>query len=64
MFQADLLAEIRDRFAHVDRCPYQGKRIYFENAGGSLTLKSVLESTAKLQAIPDNYGRVNSPQWR
>ena len=60
MFQAQLLAEIRSRFAHVDQCPYQGKRIYFENAGGSLKLKSVLETTAQLQAIPDNYGRVNA----
>ncbi len=54
-----LIEEIRDRFAHVDQCPYQGPRIFFENAGGALTLKSVVERSAELAAIPDNQGRDN-----
>lgn len=54
-----LLTEIRDRFAHVDDCPFQGPRIFFENAGGALTLKSVVETSAKFAAIPDNQGRDN-----
>lgn len=54
-----LMDEIRHRFAHVDECPYQGKRVFFENAGGALTLKSVIEVTARLAAIPDNQGRDN-----
>ena len=58
-FDAQLLQEIRARFHHVERCPYQGPRIFFENAGGSLTLKSVVEVAAKLAAIPDNQGRDN-----
>lgn len=56
---AILLDAIRDRFAHVDTCPIQGPRIYFENGGGALTLKSVVETTAKFAAIPDNQGRDN-----
>ena len=59
MFSEALLGNIRDKFHHVDRCPYQGARIFFENAGGSLTLKSVVEVNAKLSAIPDNQGRDN-----
>ena len=55
-----LIAAIRERFAHVDSCPYQGPRIFFENAGGALTLKSVVETSAKYAAIPDNQGRDNS----
>ena len=55
----DLIAAIRDRFAHVDSCPFQGERIFFENAGGALTLKSVVETSAKFAAIPDNQGRDN-----
>ncbi len=55
----DLIAAIRDRFAHVDSCPFQGERIFFENAGGALTLKSVAETSAFFAAIPDNPGRVN-----
>lgn len=56
---AGLLDAIRDRFHHVDTCPYQGPRVFFENAGGALTLKSVVERSAELAAIPDNQGRDN-----
>ncbi len=59
MFDDALLAEIRGRFAHVDDCPFTGKRIFFENAGGALTLKSVVETSARFAAIPDNQGRDN-----
>jgi len=55
-----LMDSVRDKFAHVDNCPYQGKRIFFENAGGALTLKSVVDTTATFAAIPDNQGRANS----
>ncbi|MEJ1995357.1 MAG: aminotransferase class V-fold PLP-dependent enzyme [Limibacillus sp.] len=54
-----LLEEIRNRFAHVDTCPFQGPRIFFENAGGALTLKSAVETSAIFAAIPDNQGRDN-----
>lgn len=54
-----LIAAIRDRFAHVDSCPFQGERIFFENAGGALTLKKVAETSAFFAAIPDNPGRIN-----
>lgn len=54
-----LLAQIRDRFAHVDTCPFQGPRVFFENAGGALTLKSVVETSGVYAAIPDNQGRDN-----
>jgi selenocysteine lyase/cysteine desulfurase len=59
MFNESLLSEIRDRFHHVDNCPYQGSRVFFENAGGSLTLKSVVEVNTRLASIPDNQGRDN-----
>ncbi len=54
-----LLDEIRGRFAHVESCPFTGPRIFFENAGGALTLKSVVETSATFAAIPDNQGRDN-----
>lgn len=59
MFEDELLADVRGRFHHVDSCPYQGSRAFFENAGGSLTLRSVVERTAEVNAIPDNQGRDN-----
>ena len=54
-----LISAIRDRFAHVDSCPFQGPRVYFENGGGALTLKSVVETSAQYATIPDNQGRDN-----
>ncbi len=59
MFTPELLQQVRNRFAHVDSCPYQGKRIFFENAGGALTLNSVVQTSATMAAIPDNQGRDN-----
>ena len=59
-FSPKLLAEIRDQFAFVEECPFVGERIFFENAGGALTLKSVVETSAKFAAIPDNQGRANA----
>ncbi|MFW8634818.1 aminotransferase class V-fold PLP-dependent enzyme [Cribrihabitans pelagius] len=56
---APLLDTIREKFAHVSHCPEQGPRIFFENAGGALTLKSVAETSARYAGIPDNQGRAN-----
>ena len=53
------MQQIRERFCYVDHCPFQGPRIFFENAGGSLTLKSVVEVNTELAGIPDNQGRDN-----
>ena len=59
-FSPNLLAEIRKKFAFVEECPFVGERIFFENAGGALTLKSVVETSSKFAAIPDNQGRENA----
>ncbi|MGU9961637.1 MAG: aminotransferase class V-fold PLP-dependent enzyme [Candidatus Puniceispirillales bacterium WSBS_2018_MAG_OTU23] len=58
-FSATLLNDIRGSFAHIDRCPQQGARVFFENAGGALTLNTVVENAAVYAAIPDNQGREN-----
>lgn len=59
MLNDELMNSVRERFDMVDHCPYQGKRIFFENAGGALTLKSVVEKSKEFAAIPDNQGRDN-----
>ena len=58
-FSNEILTNIRNQFAQIDECPIQGKRVFFENAGGALTLKSVVECSKKYAAIPDNQGRDN-----
>ena len=59
MIDDTLLTDIRTRFAHVEACPFTGPRVFFENAGGTLTLDSVVETSARFAAIPDNQGRAN-----
>ncbi|SEL94855.1 aminotransferase class V-fold PLP-dependent enzyme [Halomonas daqiaonensis] len=59
----ELLTQVRERFLHVDVCPFSGKRIFFENAGGSLTLESVVTRGAEVAGIPDNEHR-NNPASR
>jgi len=54
-----LMDEIRSKFAHVDVCPFEGPRVFFENAGGALTLKSVIETSTAHAGYPDNQGRDN-----
>lgn len=59
-FNEELMGNIRNSFYHVDNCPYSGPRIYLENAGGSLTLKSVIDQNTKIGTIPDNEHRNNA----
>ena len=54
-----LIDSIRKKFMHVETCPFEGERIFFENAGGSLRLKSVVETSALYASYPDNQGREN-----
>lgn len=56
-FSPRLSIQIRDRFCNVDFDPILGDRIYFENAGGSLTLKSVVETSSSFDRLPHNAGR-------
>ncbi|MEM9765377.1 MAG: nitrogen fixation protein NifS, partial [Pseudomonadota bacterium] len=55
-----LLDAVRSRFAHVEACPFEGSRVFFENAGGALHLKSVVETSAAYASYPDNEGRDNA----
>ncbi len=59
MISADLHRDIRNRFMHTDSCPFTGERVFFENAGGALTLASVVERATELLGVPDNQGRDN-----
>jgi len=56
----EMINQVRNRFAQVDACPQQGPRVFFENAGGALTLNSVVDTSKAYAAIPDNQGRDNA----
>ena len=55
----DLLDDIRGQFSQIDTCPVQGSRIFFENAGGALTLNKAVQTSSSFAAVPDNQGRDN-----
>ena len=59
LFSPELLAEIRSRFMYPDWDPYSGKRVYLEASGGSLRLKSVVETISREAALPDELYRFN-----
>ena len=59
-FDAALMAAIRERFHHVDRCPVIGDaRIFLESGGGSLRLIAAIERVAEVAALPDQEARDN-----
>ena len=59
----EILETIRSKFAQIDHCPEQGQRVFFENAGGALTLHSVVENSRRYAGTPDNQGRDNAGSW-
>ncbi len=53
LFDEKLQSEIKNRFWHVDSDPEAGKRLFFENAGGSLRLKAVNKAYQEADSFPD-----------
>ena len=59
LFSQELSKEIRAQFAYVDSDATYGKRLFFENSGGSLRLKKALEDWMAYQAFPDCPERIH-----
>ncbi|NLI52901.1 MAG: aminotransferase class V-fold PLP-dependent enzyme [Clostridiales bacterium] len=55
-FPPELIKELRKKIRYVDHDP-ACQRIYFESAGGSLTLGACCDAAAELNAIPDFANR-------
>ncbi len=53
LFSPELQKEIKSRFAHIDTDPEKGKRLFFENSGGSLRLKAAANIRAQIDEFPD-----------
>ena len=60
MFTEEELAEIRAQFYYVDEDYYGRKRLFFDNAGGSLRLKRAEEAFRRIDSIPDASEHSNS----
>ncbi len=57
LFEDSILSEIRDKFWRIDVDGDGTRRLFFENAGGSLRLKSVIDISNELNKYPDCYAR-------
>ena len=53
LFSDSLQKEIKDKFYFVDEDITYGKRLFFDNSGGALRLKSAVEEKAKFESLPD-----------
>ena len=49
----DLWKQVRNKFAFVDADPQLGKRLFFDNSGGSLRLLAAIDAKMELDLIPD-----------
>lgn len=58
-FDEGLLREIRARFWHVEKDCFGRKRIFFDNAGGSLRLKDAAAARAEMERIGECPERTN-----
>ena len=58
-FDEGLLREIRDRFWHVEKDCFGRKRMFFDNAGGSLRLKDAAAARAEMERIGECPERTN-----
>lgn len=54
LFDEKLMKQIRERFLHVEEDPVlKEKRLFFDNAGGSIRLKAANEAFKKVDEMPD-----------
>ena len=59
LFSEKIQKEIKGKFCHADSDPEYGKRLFFENSGGSLRLKKCVEAKAEYDSFPDCPERIH-----
>ena len=53
LFPKETMARVRDAFYWIDEDPKSGKRLFFENSGGSFRLKKAVEVKSLYEELPD-----------
>ena len=59
LFSDEIQKELKSKFCHADMDPEYGKRLFFENSGGSLRLKKCVEAKAEYDSFPDCPERIH-----
>ncbi|MCQ4690385.1 aminotransferase class V-fold PLP-dependent enzyme [Clostridium sp. SL.3.18] len=60
LFDESLQKELKGRFCYPDGDPKYGERLFFDNSGGSLRLRSCVEAKAELEMFPDCPERIHA----
>ncbi len=55
-----LQKKLKEQFCYADEDPQYGKRLFFENSGGSLRLKKCVEAKAEHEYFPDCPERIHA----
>lgn len=58
-FSDEVMKEVQDQFLYVNEDKFVGKRLFFDNAGGSFRLKKIGEVFNDLDSIPDCPERIH-----
>ncbi len=58
-FSDEIMKEVQDKFLYVNEDKFVGKRLFFDNAGGSFRLKKIGEVFNDLDSIPDCPERIH-----
>ena len=59
LFDKDFQESLKEKFFYVDEDPEYGKRLFFENSGGSLRLKKCVEAKEEIEKFPDCPERIH-----
>jgi len=59
LFDDKIQKELKEKFYYADADPEYGKRLFFENSGGSLRLKKCVEAKEKYEMFPDCPERIH-----
>lgn len=60
LFEDKFQMSLKEKFYYADYDPEYGKRLFFENSGGSLRLKKCVEAKEKIEQFPDCPERTHS----
>ena len=59
-FEDEYAEYLKSQFLNADSDPEFGKRLFFENSGGSLRLRAAVEKKAEIEAFPDCPERIHA----
>ena len=59
LFENEFQKSLKEKFCYADVDPQYGKRLFFDNSGGSLRLKKCVEAKNNLEMFPDCPERIH-----